>query len=342
MALPRVSVDLPIYDPTKSSLAYGDRALPKLNRELQSSDLRVRQQALLLLADVLHRRENVASALREGIAHSLKELLADEDGLVRERAAKVLCNIAQHSLGRQAFLQEDIITALSKLFSDALFEVRVNAHSAVEMCARNTEGARGTVVAGLVPLCVEKLVKEDTSKLKEIILETLHWCFIVDTTDGLACDVITICQDLLEHTQPNIRGQAARLVYDLSVPLEGKEAACAVEGCIPKLIKLLDGHLVFMRAQALAALMSIAVITDGKHAILTPEVLERLKELLEDESSEVRLNTIKLLSLLAETPQGKESMKSAMQKLQEMSVQDESDMVKKTAYTATRIIQWLP
>lgn len=342
MSLPRVSADLPIFDPTKSSLAYGDRALPKLNRELQSPDLRVRQQALLLLADMLHKRENVASAISEGIARSLKQLLADGDGLVRERAAKVLCSMAQHSLGRQAFLQDNIIAALSKLFSDAVFAVRVNAHSAVEMCARNTEGAKGTVAAGLVPLCVEKLVEEDASQLKEIILETLHWCFVVDTTDGLACDVITICQDLLEHAQPSICGQAARLVYDLTVPQEGKEAACAVEGCIPKLVKLLDGQLVFVRAQALAALMSIAVTTEGKHAILTPEVLERLMQLLEDESSEVRLNTTKLLSLLAETPQGKETLKTALQKLQDMSVYDESDMVKKTAYTATRIIQWLP
>lgn len=145
-------------------------------------------------------------------------------------------------------------------------------------------GAKGTVVAGLVPLCVEKLVEEETSQLKvhtvppatitcqdtqscqgrlycclqEIILETLHWCFMVDTTDGLACDVITICQDLLEHVQVNIRGQAARLIYDLTIPMDGKEAACAVEGCVPRLIKLLDGQTVFTRAQALAALMRLA------------------------------------------------------------------------------------
>ena len=106
MATPRVTTRLPIYDPSKSNLAYGDRALPKLvsildqrqkfaiiaralismlpcsnyharlrqfyytfyqNRELQSSELAVRQQALLLLADVMHKRENLASALREGI-----------------------------------------------------------------------------------------------------------------------------------------------------------------------------------------------------------------------------------------------------------------------------------
>lgn len=57
--------------------------------------MRVRQQALLLLADVLHRRENLASAITEGIAESLQNLLSDEDALVRERAAKVLCNIAR-------------------------------------------------------------------------------------------------------------------------------------------------------------------------------------------------------------------------------------------------------
>ena len=65
------------------------------NRELQSTDLRVRQQALLLLADVLHKRENLAAAIKEGITSTLQDLLKDDDFLVRERAAKVLCNIAR-------------------------------------------------------------------------------------------------------------------------------------------------------------------------------------------------------------------------------------------------------
>lgn len=57
------------------------------------------------------------------------------------------------------------------------------------------------------------------------------------------------------------------------------------------------------------------MITEGKYAILTPEVLERLMELLGHEDSEIRLNSIKLLSLLAETPKGKESLKSALGKV---------------------------
>ena len=95
MASARVSANLPFYDTSKSSLAYGDRAIPKLvsntlrleifqalslslqNRELQSSDVRVRQQALLLLNDVIHRRENLAAALREGIGISVYHLWDD-------------------------------------------------------------------------------------------------------------------------------------------------------------------------------------------------------------------------------------------------------------------------
>lgn len=107
-------------------------------------------------------------------------------------------------------------------------------------------------------------------------------------------------------------------------------------------------------------LCSIAVISEGKYAILTPEVLDRLVELLNVEDSELRLNSIKLLSLLAETPKGKESLKATLGKvscntsmiilimvlhtiqLEELAVQDTSDMVRKTAHIATRIIKWVP
>ena len=77
----------------------------------------------------------------------------------------------------------------------------------------------------------------------------------MDTTDGLSCDVISLCQPLLGFVQPSIRGQAARVIYDLSVPTEGKEAVCAVDGCVDRLVKLLFDQSSFVRVQALAALM---------------------------------------------------------------------------------------
>ena len=91
--------------------------------------------------------------------------------------------------------------------------------------------------------------------VQEVILDTLHWCFQVDTIDGLNCDVISLCQPLLGFVQPSIRGQAARVIYDLTVPTEGKEAAVAVDGCVDRLIKLLYDQYSNVRARALAALM---------------------------------------------------------------------------------------
>jgi hypothetical protein len=44
-------------------------------------------------------------------------------------------------------------------------------------------------------------------------------------------------------------------------------------------------------------------------------VLDKLLELLNDTDSEIRLNSIKLLSLLAEAPQGKKNLKSALEKV---------------------------
>lgn len=57
------------------------------------------------------------------------------------------------------------------------------------------------------------------------------------------------------------------------------------------------------------------MITDGKYAILSPETLLRLVDLLDDANSEIRLNSIKLLSLLAETPKGKQALKSSLSKV---------------------------
>lgn len=85
-------------------------------------------------------------------------------------------------------------------------------------------------------------------------MDTLHWCFQVDTTQGLYAKTVTIATNLLSHTQSSIRGRAARILYDLSVPLEGKEEGCGC-GCVPLLIGLLDDKDPFVRAQAAAALM---------------------------------------------------------------------------------------
>ena len=64
---------------------------------------------------------------------------------------------------------------------------------------------------------------------------------------------------------------------------------------------------------------SISVITKGKYAILEASALEKLLPLLSDINSEVRLNAIKALTLLAEAPKAKVRLQSCLTKVRTCS-----------------------
>lgn len=67
MAHARISMYLPPdINPTQAAIAYGCRALPKLNKELQSLDLLTRQKALMALCDLMRDPEHVYAAIDIG------------------------------------------------------------------------------------------------------------------------------------------------------------------------------------------------------------------------------------------------------------------------------------
>ncbi|TKC40287.1 hypothetical protein EI555_003925 [Monodon monoceros] len=143
----------PDINPTQAATAYGCRALPKLNEELQSEDLLTRQKALMALYDLMHDPEHVYTAIRIGCLESLKALLKDTNDLVRIETTEVLYIMATHNVGRDGFLEHDVIHALSFLLSDPQSACRENLHLAFKHLAqlpagRLTVGAR--VALGLL------------------------------------------------------------------------------------------------------------------------------------------------------------------------------------------------
>ncbi|TFK01074.1 putative germ cell-specific protein 1-like protein 2 [Platysternon megacephalum] len=107
MAHARISAKLPPdIDPTKAPIAFGERALPKLNEELQSPELLTRQRALMALCDLVHDPENVYQAIKLGFLDNLKYLLLDHDSTVREKTTEVLYIMATHNVGRQVYSPE--------------------------------------------------------------------------------------------------------------------------------------------------------------------------------------------------------------------------------------------
>eukprot|EP00912_Choanoflagellata_sp_UC4_P002170 UC4_evm9s1370 len=325
----------PNVDPTKSQVAYGDRAIPKINRELQASELIVRQRALMGLCDMLHSPEKTKESLNAGVISSLKSLLGDADNDVRIKATEALYLMAGHAVGRQVFVSDHIISPLSERFDDSVKRVRKNSHAALERCSRTVDAADDIISKKLIKRLVDKLKSED-DEIKR------------DTIDVLKIDSINVFTDLLEHSESNIRYGAARNLLDSSLPLDGKKQAVDTDKTIPRLVTLLADNTARVRSAAASALMSITIVTQGKVDAIKAGAAPALLTLLDDPDEGVKLNAIKAMTTLAEAPSGRQQLNSQanLDKLQTLcELQGErldSSAVARAAGIAVKTITWKP
>ncbi|KAG8597110.1 hypothetical protein GDO81_002167 [Engystomops pustulosus] len=150
MAEARTSPYLPPnIDPTKAPVAFGARALPKLNEELGAPELLSRQRALMALCDLLHDPENVYQAVHLGFMESLKTLLYDQDSTVRQKTTEIFYIMAGHNIGRDGILRNDIITSMSPLLDDPVDICRRNMHQTYEMLSELPAGLLAIIYIGL-------------------------------------------------------------------------------------------------------------------------------------------------------------------------------------------------
>lgn len=131
-----------------------------------------------------------------------------------DQSRLTLVSFAEHAIGRDVFLDCEIILPVSELWDDNEAIVRKNAHLTLKMVSETPMGAEGLVASKLVPKLVTKLPSE-LDEIKILILDELHYCMCIDTTDALATEGMETHTALLTHENPEIRGRAARNIMDL-------------------------------------------------------------------------------------------------------------------------------
>jgi len=304
----------PQIDITKTPLAYGNGALPRLNIELLDMEkLVTRQRALRSLCDYLHDPEHISTAILIGIPSSLKKLLADKDTFCRYKAAECLYVMSTHAIGRKAVVEKDIIEALAKLFDDKDNMTRKNAHRTIEMLSELPLGADAIIQQNLVKTLVEKL-KTELDEIKEIILDTLHFCMKVDTKQALEAKAMSVFTDLLISKSAGIKAKTACDIFDLSIPLQGKIEAIDLK-TVNALSILLKDEDMYVKCKSALALESIAITTPGKYNCLSAGCIALIIPLLDSPSSEVRVNALKLITCLSEAPEGRAELLNHVDKV---------------------------
>ncbi|NXM61252.1 RSP14 protein, partial [Illadopsis cleaveri] len=340
MAQPRISAYLPPdIDPTKAALAFGRRALPKLNEELQSPELLTQQRALMALCDLVHDPEKVYQAVALGFLDSLKSLLEHQDQTVRQKTTEVLSLMASHSIGREGLMQSGIISALAGLLDDPVDICRKNTHQTFDMLAKLPQGAGGVLQAGLVPPLVLKLQTE-LDAIQELILDTLSNCLRVEVSEALEAGAVTVLKEKLSHPSTAIRSKAAWVLLEISSHAEGKIAVYN-EGVIPVLLGLLEDTHPEVQANSTGALMFALLTPQGRSSAMGAEAIPPLLTLVAEETSKARLNAIKTLTLLAELPEGRQTLLDHRDTFLRC-LDDPSEAVQRAADIAITVIDWKP
>ncbi|KAM6317923.1 radial spoke head 14 homolog [Podargus strigoides] len=339
MAHARISANLPPdIDPTKAPVAFGKRALPKLNEELQSDELLTQQRALMALCDLVHDPENVYQAIEIGFLDNLKALLLHHDSTVRQKTTEILCIMAMHSVGRQGLIQNGVIPALTEFLDDPVDICRKNTHQILEMVAKLPEGAVGILHASLIPSLVFKL-KTESDEIQELILDTLSNCLRVEASEALAAGAVTILKEKLTHSSVAIRSKAAWVLLEIGTHPEGKNMVC--EEITPVLVSLLEDPDPEIQASATGALMFATVKPQGRFAALGASAIPPLLKLAAEETSKARLSAIKALTMLAELPEGRRTLLHHTDTFQQC-LNDPREAVKRAAETAISVIKWKP
>ncbi|XP_065707340.2 radial spoke head 14 homolog [Patagioenas fasciata] len=339
MAHARISANLPPnIDPTKAPIAFGRRALPKLNEELQSHELLTQQRALMALCDLVHDPEKIYQAVELGFLDNLKTLLRHHDNTVRQKTTEVLYIMATHSVGRQGLIQNGVISALAELLDDPVDICRKNTHQTFEMMAKLPEGAVHILRAGLIPFLVLKL-KIEPDEIQELILDTLSNCLRVEASEALANDAVTILKEKLTHSSVAIRSKAAWVLLEIGTHPEGKNTIC--EEITPVLVSLLEDADPEVQASATGALMFATVKPQGRFSALGAGAIPPLLKLVAEETGKARLSAIKTLTMLAEVPEGRKTLLGHTDTFQQC-LNDPSEAVKRAAQIAIRVIQWKP
>uniref|UniRef100_A0A1B6M1I1 Condensin complex subunit 1 C-terminal domain-containing protein n=2 Tax=Graphocephala atropunctata TaxID=36148 RepID=A0A1B6M1I1_9HEMI len=313
---------------TTASVAFGRWALPKLKKELLSSDPLISKNAINSVLDMVHDPEKAVEAVRLKIIPRLVRLMVSEDAFVRQRVLMILEVLAMQPNGKLAIVNHrTIMSNLSDLLCDSDVNVRSSAAKTTLALASWYLGVDEMIKKQFITSIVDRINTEQDNNILLILLETLELLLDQDMTakrtaldkDGLELAV------LLDHPLAEVRAKAACVVAQMARDPAGKRAIYQHRsGVLATLTNLLDDQDVEVKTQAAAALMFALCTTEAKLHCLDLATLPRLLDCAQMfRAAGLQMNAMKALTSLAESPEGQVILQRHIHRVQDIRPADD-------------------
>jgi hypothetical protein len=350
-------------------LAFGQRAHPKVVKQVVAEDDALRRKALAHVCEQLRYARETAAFLPAGVVPALNQSAEHkEDAETRRLASAALARLSLEGNGRQHMLMDGSsasVPVLLRLVLDAEAAVRANSLTAVLALGKHDDGAAQLIAGGAVKLLLERCTDEtggvDGAELLAAVLAALETC-MMHSEAGLAeaielGGVSTIANLLAQSPSMEVSEHACYCLAALTVGSTEKKAAMAA-GCFTTLLTLItrlhgasdESYVMDERVAtaATAALMVITVETECKAEATRAGAVKALAPLLRalpqlgPANCTLTANVCKCMANLAEHPHGRKQLKAAALRDLEPLVDSQEPLVQKCAAIAVQKVTWQP
>ncbi|XP_049855195.1 radial spoke head 14 homolog [Schistocerca gregaria] len=333
----------PYVDATRSRVAFGRRALPKLLKELHHPDKLLVRQALNSLSDLVYDPEKAYEAVKLNVIARVQDLLTSEDVYIRDRCCAILVTIADQAIGKEAIIKNDkALENILKLMGDEELGVRYKASLAFEITTSYWVVTDVSIKKWVLPIILHRLDVEEDPDVVKIHLRTLLSILQRGVNkEAVELGAMKILLKYIYYLRDEVRHYAIACLASLVSEHTGLELSIDT-GLVLQLKERLFDHSVEVRSKTAACVSFIAVPPDPKIQVSELGITDELLSLAANHpNEELQINAVKVLTNIAETPKGRIYLSDKLQLIENITTGD-SEKLERHIDTLVKVIKWKP
>ncbi|CAD8075607.1 unnamed protein product [Paramecium primaurelia] len=324
--------------------AYGDRRYVKMTNQIFASEDVLKLKNLEEINEDFHRGDFITLALLSSdILDVLMSHLSNSHEQIRELSSSAIVLISSIKFGRDKIMEKCYVPTIMKLLNDQIVNIRKNGYSSLLNMTEFQQGVDHVYSQGILVPLVNKLVEESVEDLLILdlqLLEKILYCGDAQV-EILKTQAIKRLTQLLKRTNFKLRSLACKnlacISYDSSGKLDVINQGCVLELCS----RLLDDHNEVI-TNATMALASLAQHNECKFQMMDNNKLDIVIKLLDHNDHQIKLNSVQLVTSLAEHPKGRKECYKCLPTLQNFSTDTQYEYIRPYAIQAIEVIKWEP